>query len=121
MSSDNKTARMRSYSANVIGFPAGGAGSLGNRKLISSWLFLLAFMIWIMVGLGGYTRDSGSGLSIMHWEPLIGIWPPLSNKSWNQIFALYKAIPQYQILHAHMGLDGFHGCFCSLSWAGCKA
>ena len=111
MTSDNKTARQTAFSSTVIGFPAGGAGSLANRKLISSWLFLLAFMIWVMVGLGGYTRDSGSGLSIMHWEPIIGVWPPMSDKAWNQLFALYKAIPQYQILHPHMGLDGFKQLF----------
>ena len=94
-----------------LGRPEGGAGSLANRKLVSGWLFLLTFMIWIMVGLGGYTRDSGSGLSIMHWEPIIGIWPPLTTAAWNKIFALYKAIPQYQLLHQGMGLDGFKQLF----------
>lgn len=111
MPSENETARPSVYSSNVQAAPARGASSPGNRKLISAWLFLLAFMIWVMVGLGGYTRDSGSGLSIMHWEPIIGIWPPLSTKAWNQVFALYKAIPQYQILHPHMGLDGFKQLF----------
>ncbi len=83
------------------------ASSPQNRQLIAIWLFILAFMIWIMVGLGGYTRDSGSGLSIMHWEPIIGIWPPLSKAAWDKVFALYQTIPQYQILHPHMGLAGF--------------
>lgn len=94
-----------------LGRPVGGAASLANRKLVSAWLFLLAFMIWVMVGLGGYTRDSGSGLSIMHWEPIIGIWPPLSTAAWNKVFALYKNIPQYQILHKGMGLAGFKQLF----------
>ena len=111
MPSDNHTARPTHASFTAIGQPTSGAGSPENRKLVSSWLFLLAFMIWVMVGLGGYTRDSGSGLSIMHWEPIIGIWPPLSDKAWNQLFALYKTIPQYQILHQHMGLDGFKQLF----------
>lgn len=111
MPSDNHKARPPQTSFTGIGQPTGGAGSPENRKLVSNWLFLLAFMIWVMVGIGGYTRDSGSGLSIMHWEPLIGIWPPLSDKAWNQLFALYKAIPQYQILHPNMGLDGFKQLF----------
>lgn len=111
MPSNEKTARPSHPPLRIIGAPADGAASLKNRKLVSSWLFLLTFMIWVMVGLGGYTRDSGSGLSIMHWEPLIGVWPPLTTKAWNEIFALYKQIPQYQILHPHMGLDGFKQLF----------
>ncbi len=91
--------------------PAGGAASLGNRKLVSSWLLLLAFMIWVMVGIGGYTRDSGSGLSIMKWEPIIGVLPPLSLDAWNKVFALYKTIPQYQLLHQGMDLAGFKQLF----------
>jgi cytochrome c oxidase assembly protein subunit 15 len=43
------------------------AASLANRKLVAAWLFAVCFMIWVMVGIGGYTRDSGSGLSIMDW------------------------------------------------------
>ncbi|HTQ71162.1 MAG TPA: COX15/CtaA family protein [Acidocella sp.] len=91
--------------------PAGGAASLGNRKLVSAWLLLLAFMIWVMVGIGGYTRDSGSGLSIMKWEPIIGVLPPLSLDAWNKVFALYKTIPQYQLLHQGMDLAGFKQLF----------
>lgn len=91
--------------------PQGGAGSLANRKLVSNWLFLLAFMIWVMVGIGGYTRDSGSGLSIMKWEPIIGVLPPLSQDAWNKVFALYKTIPQYQLLHQGMDLAGFKQLF----------
>lgn len=91
--------------------PVGGSASVANRKLVSSWLFLLAFMIWVMVGLGGYTRDSGSGLSIMHWEPIIGMMPPLSKDAWDKVFALYKTIPQYQILHKGMDLAGFKQLF----------
>ena len=91
--------------------PTSGAASQANRKLVSNWLFLLAFMIWVMVGIGGYTRDSGSGLSIMRWEPIIGVLPPLSQEAWNKLFVLYKTIPQYQILHPGMGLAGFQQLF----------
>ena len=91
--------------------PAGGAASLANRRLVSNWLFLLAFMIWVMVGIGGYTRDSGSGLSIMRWEPIIGVLPPLSLDAWNKVFALYKTIPQYQLQHQGMDLAGFQQLF----------
>ncbi len=87
------------------------ASSAENRRLVGIWLFTVAFMIWVMVGIGGYTRDSGSGLSIMNWDPIIGTLPPLSDDAWNKVFALYQTIPQYHLLHAGMGLDGFKALF----------
>lgn len=91
--------------------PAPKAASAGNRRMVAIWLYALAFMILVMVGIGGYTRDSGSGLSIMKWEPIIGALPPLSQDAWDKLFALYQTIPQYQILHPGMGLDGFKHLF----------
>ncbi len=87
------------------------AASRQNRKLVAAWLLVSCFMIWVMVGIGGYTRDSGSGLSIMNWDPIIGALPPLSTAAWNKLFALYQTIPQYKILHQGMGLDGFKALF----------
>jgi cytochrome c oxidase assembly protein subunit 15 len=87
------------------------AASVENRRLVAGWLFVVCFMIWVMVGIGGYTRDTGSGLSIMNWDPIIGALPPLSAAAWNKVFALYKTIPQYQILHQGMDLDGFKALF----------
>jgi cytochrome c oxidase assembly protein subunit 15 len=90
----------------------GTASSARNRRTVSRWLFAVCFMIWVMVGIGGYTRDTGSGLSIMNWDPIIGTLPPLSAGSWNHIFGLYQQIPQYKILHPNMDLAGFK----SLYW-----
>ncbi len=91
--------------------PQNTAASPQNRKLVATWLFALAFMIWVMAGIGGYTRDTGSGLSIMNWDPIIGALPPLNGDAWNKLFALYKTIPQYQILHQGMDLAGFKQLF----------
>jgi len=91
--------------------PQTTAASPQNRRLVALWLFVLACMIWIMVGIGGYTRDSGSGLSIMNWDPIIGALPPMSDDAWNKLFALYKTIPQYQLLHQGMDLSGFKQLF----------
>jgi cytochrome c oxidase assembly protein subunit 15 len=68
-------------------------------------------MIWVMVGIGGYTRDTGSGLSIMDWQPILGIVPPLNQAQWNRVFALYQQIPQYKLLHQGMDLAGFKALF----------
>ncbi|MDE8345505.1 MAG: COX15/CtaA family protein [Acidocella sp.] len=87
------------------------AATAQSRRLVAAWLFSVCFMIWIMVGIGGYTRDSGSGLSIMDWAPVTGIIPPLTQNAWNRVFALYQTIPQYRLLHPGMGLAGFKALF----------
>ncbi len=78
---------------------------------VGSWLLVVAFMIWVMVGIGGYTRDTGSGLSIMNWEPVIGTLPPLTTAGWDKMFALYQTIPQAQILHPGIDLAVFKTLF----------
>jgi cytochrome c oxidase assembly protein subunit 15 len=82
-----------------------------DNRLVAAWLFAVCFMIWVMVGIGGYTRDSGSGLSIMDWEPILGALPPLSDAAWNKVFALYQTIPQYHLEHQGMDLAGFKALF----------
>ena len=98
-------------------FPTSEAAAARRRRhMVAAWLFGVAFMIWGMVVLGGATRLSGSGLSIMEWAPLSGMLPPLTTHEWNRVFALYKAIPQYTLLHPDMDLAGFKQIFW-LEWA----
>jgi cytochrome c oxidase assembly protein subunit 15 len=93
-------------------FPSLEAASLRrSRHLVAAWLFVMALMIWGMVVLGGATRLSGSGLSIMEWAPFSGALPPLSHNDWQTYFDLYKKIPQYALLHPDMTLAGFQRIF----------
>lgn len=85
-------------------------GGLVERR-VGYWLLLLAGMIGVMVVLGGATRLTGSGLSIMEWAPVRGILPPLDETEWERLFALYRTIPQYHLLHEGMGLGGFKSIF----------
>ena len=64
-------------------------------------------MIFLMVLIGGITRLTESGLSITEWKPIEGVLPPLNQAAWQEAFAEYKAIPQYQAIHAEMTLDQF--------------
>ena len=64
-------------------------------------------MIFLMVVIGGVTRLTESGLSITEWQPIEGVLPPLNDAQWNDAFARYKAIPQYQAIHADMNLPDF--------------
>jgi heme a synthase len=91
--------------------PEERAASRRNRRLVAGWLFVVAGMILVMVVLGGVTRLTGSGLSIMEWAPVSGILPPLNHADWEQLFHLYQQIPQYALLHEGMGLDGFRHIF----------
>jgi cytochrome c oxidase assembly protein subunit 15 len=60
-----------------------------------------------MVLLGGVTRLTGSGLSMVEWDPIFGIVPPLDEASWNRTFELYKQSPEYQKINIGMDLAGF--------------
>jgi cytochrome c oxidase assembly protein subunit 15 len=64
-----------------------------------------------MIVLGGVTRLTHSGLSMVEWKPLIGIIPPLSEQAWLEIFEKYKQFPEYQKVNEGMSLDGFKAIF----------
>ena len=82
-----------------------------SNRGIALWLFGCAAMIFLMVMIGGITRLTESGLSITEWQPLSGAIPPLSDADWAREFDHYKAIPQYQAIHAGMTLAEFKTIF----------
>ena len=82
-----------------------------NRLWVAAWLFTICGMLLVMIALGGATRLTGSGLSIMEWAPLSGVLPPWSNAEWERLFKLYQQIPQYSLMHEGFGLAGFKQIF----------
>lgn len=84
---------------------------LGRRRAVAGWLLAVAGLVWVMVALGGATRLTGSGLSIMEWAPLRGFLPPLSDAEWHRLYDLYRTIPQYELVNAGFGLEGFKRIF----------
>lgn len=82
-----------------------------RRRAVARWLLLVAGLVWVMVALGGATRLTGSGLSIMEWAPITGMLPPMSDAEWNRLYDLYRTIPQYQLVNAGFGLEGFKQIF----------
>ncbi len=81
--------------------------STSANRAIAWWLILCCAMIFLMVVIGGVTRLTESGLSITEWQPIEGVLPPLNDAQWNDAFARYQAIPQYQAIHADMSLADF--------------
>ncbi len=64
-----------------------------------------------MVVLGGVTRLTGSGLSMVEWEPIMGVLPPLSEAEWEETFSLYQQYPEYRLKNSHLDVEGFKNIF----------
>jgi len=84
---------------------------LNNRKQIALWLIICCIAIFAMVILGGVTRLTGSGLSMVEWAPLMGILPPLSHADWEAVFQQYQQYPEYQLKNFQMTLGEFKTIF----------
>lgn len=82
-----------------------------NERLIANWLTLCCLVILGMILLGGVTRLTHSGLSMVEWRPLLGIVPPLTEAEWMRVFNEYKLSPEYQLINFGMDLDGFKSIF----------
>ena len=80
-------------------------------KPIGVWLLLCCLAIYGMVVLGGVTRLTGSGLSMVEWHPVMGILPPLDAGQWEEAFALYRQSPEYLKINYHMSVEDFKGIF----------
>jgi len=82
-----------------------------HQSAVRLWLAACLLLVALMVLVGGYTRLSGSGLSITEWKPIHGAIPPLSLEQWEEEFDSYKASPQYQKVNKGMSLDEFKTIF----------
>ena len=80
-------------------------------RAVRIWLIAVAALIAAMVLVGGATRLTESGLSIVEWKPVSGSLPPLSATEWTRAFESYKTIPQYRKMNSGMTLDDFKTIF----------
>jgi heme a synthase len=78
-----------------------------SQRQIGIWLFAGALLVVVMVILGGYTRLSHSGLSMVTWKPIIGAIPPLNELAWEEEFSRYKSSPEYQKRNYDFSLEEF--------------
>lgn len=77
------------------------------RRQIAAWLLICCVMIFAMVILGGVTRLTGSGLSMVEWDPIFGVVPPLDQAGWEEVFAKYRESPEYRKVNIGMDLHDF--------------
>src|SRR3982074_64672 len=88
-----------------------GVASHQPPRAVRCWLTAIAVLSVAMVLVGGATRLTESGLSIVEWKPVTGILPPLNQEQWTEAFDAYKTIPQYRELNAGMTLGEFKTIF----------
>src|SRR3989338_4900967 len=78
---------------------------------VGKWLLGMGASVAVLVSVGGLTRLTHSGLSMVEWKPVTGWLPPLSLGAWRQEFEKYQAYPEFQLVNRDMGLDDFRSIY----------
>lgn len=82
-----------------------------SQRGVRQWLYFMWGTVFVMVVIGGITRLTGSGLSMVEWRPLMGILPPMTDAEWLDVFQKYQQSPQYQQVNSWMTLADFKSIF----------
>ena len=86
------------------------SGTPSTRPVLY-WLLTGCVMIALMVMIGGITRLTNSGLSMVEWDLFMGAIPPMNEVDWQETFKKYQAYPEYQMINPDMTLEGFKSIF----------
>ncbi len=81
------------------------------HPMVKRWLFIFAGLVAFMVVFGGYVRLTRSGLSIVEWNPISGVIPPLTQQAWEEEFAKYQQTPEFQKVNYNMTLEEYRFIF----------
>lgn len=92
---------------------SGIAASAGSRnaRAVGLWLLVIAGLVFALVVVGGATRLTQSGLSMVDWRPITGVVPPLTGEQWAEEFDAYRQYPEYKLVNRGMSLDEFKAIF----------
>ena len=82
----------------------------GDRG-VAVWLLVCSALVFAMVVVGGITRLTHSGLSIVEWQPIVGTVPPLDDSAWQEAFRKYQRTPEFRQINPGMDLAGFKHIF----------
>jgi cytochrome c oxidase assembly protein subunit 15 len=80
-------------------------------RAVANWLLICCGLVFAMVVLGGVTRLTGSGLSMVEWRPIMGALPPLSAEEWQEKFEIYQLTPEFQKVNSDFDVDDFKNIF----------
>lgn len=87
-----------------------------SQRPVRIWLYVLCFLIGLMVVVGGFVRLSRAGLSIVEWNVLTGVLPPIGEQAWQTEFAKYQQSPEFQKVNSALTLAGYQRIFL-IEWA----
>jgi len=82
-----------------------------SARAVGWWLIACAALVYAMVVVGGVTRLTGSGLSMVQWHPITGVLPPIGENAWQREFDAYRASPEYRHVDRGMSLAQFKRIF----------
>ena len=78
-----------------------------QNTAVMKWLFIFAFIVAFLVVFGGFVRLTKSGLSIVEWNPIMGVIPPTSQQAWAEEFTKYQKTPEYIKINSGMTLEQY--------------
>ena len=102
---------MNTLPADVAIIDAGGEPGTRTRAAVAAWLLACCALLFAMVVVGGVTRLTHSGLSIVEWQPILGTLPPTNEAQWLETFAKYQLTPEYRKVNHGMSVDEFKSIF----------
>jgi cytochrome c oxidase assembly protein subunit 15 len=102
---------MNTIAADVAPIDAVGAPGARARVQVAAWLLACCALVFAMVVVGGVTRLTHSGLSIVEWQPILGTLPPINETQWLEAFGKYRLTPEYLKVNQGMSLDAFKSIF----------
>ena len=82
-----------------------------HTSFLSRWYGIGTILLIIMVGIGGITRLTDSGLSMVNWDPISGVIPPINTSDWEEEFNHYKQYPEFNLVNKQITLDEFKRIF----------
>ena len=82
-----------------------------QNQLVLKWLFIFSFIVAFLIVFGGFVRLTRSGLSIVEWNPISGVVPPIGPQAWEAEFAKYQLTPEYLKVNTSMTLKGYQYIF----------
>ncbi len=82
-----------------------------KNPAVMNWLFTFTFIVALLVVFGGFVRLTRSGLSIVEWNPISGVVPPIGQQAWLEEFTKYQATPEYQQVNTGMTLPEYQFIF----------
>ncbi len=101
----------------LVADPQAGSGRpVVSSDPITRWLLMVAILVIGLVTVGGFVRLSRAGLSIVEWDAVTGIVPPIGDAAWQRSFADYQQTPEYQIVNSGMDLADYQHIF-YIEWA----